>query len=152
MTGAVTIPNSVTSIFEGFLDATAFAKHTGITSVTIGNGVKKIGAYAFYGCTGLTSITIGNNVASIGAMAFENTRITSITIPASVTSIGINVFKDTSLTSVTFEGTIPYLEQGPFNDWGAGPLKSCFYATDYTNGTPGTYTRPNTSSFSWTKS
>jgi len=30
-------------------------------------------------------------------------------------------------------------------------LRAKFYATDPANGTPGTYTRPNTSSLTWTK-
>jgi len=32
-----------------------------------------------------------------------------------------------------------------------GDLRSKFYASNSTNGTPGTYTRPNKSSKTWTK-
>ena len=43
---------------------------------------------AFYGCTGLTSISISEGVTSIGERAFYICRnLTSITIPASVTSV-----------------------------------------------------------------
>jgi len=48
-----------------------FAEFTGLTSVTIGNGVTSIGEAAFAGCTGLTSVTIGNGVASIGDAPFN---------------------------------------------------------------------------------
>lgn len=44
--------------------------------------------YAFYGCTGLTSVTIPEGVTSIGYFAFSGcTGLTSVSIPASVTSI-----------------------------------------------------------------
>ena len=67
-TGAITIPNSVTSIGKW-----AFSRCTGLTSVTIPNSVTSIGNQAFELCTGLTSITIPNSVTSIGSDAFDNT-------------------------------------------------------------------------------
>jgi len=82
------LPISVTSIGDY-----AFEDCTGLTSVTIGNGVKSIGNYAFYGCTGLASITIPNSVTSIGFNAFDHcTGLVSITIPYSVTSIEGSAF------------------------------------------------------------
>jgi hypothetical protein len=91
----------------------------------------------------------------------------SFTIPNSVTSIGGLAFDGCeSLTSVTFQGTItssnfggkaffPWLPKElifdsfevPFD----GDLSAKFYATNRTNGTPGTYTRPNGESKTWTK-
>ena len=40
------------------------------TSVTIGNGITKIGEYVFYKCSSLTSVTICDSVTSIGYRAF----------------------------------------------------------------------------------
>ena len=63
----------------------AFSGCTGLTSVTIGDGVTSIGSYAFYNCASLTSIVIPDSVTSIGDYAFENcTGLTSVTIPDSV--------------------------------------------------------------------
>ena len=63
------------------------------TSVTIPDGVTKIGNYAFNGCKALTSVTIPNSVTFIGGSAFYGCEaLTSVTIPNSVTSIGSNVF------------------------------------------------------------
>ncbi len=98
-TGAVTIPNSVTSIGKG-----AFSGCTGLTSVTIGNSVTSIGEWAFSGCTGLTSVTIPNSVTSIGSDAFSScTGLTSITIPNSVTSIGEDAFFN--VFNIMYNGT-----------------------------------------------
>jgi hypothetical protein len=60
----------------------------------------------------------------------------------------------TSLTSVTFQGTIPYDNFGDYSFYVfPGDLREKFYATDSTNGTPGTYTTtaPEGESAVWTK-
>ena len=90
-TGAITIPNSVTSIGNF-----AFIYCTGLTSITIPDGVTTIGEDAFYGCTGLTSVTIPNGVTTIGMSAFHGCRnLASITIPNSVTYIDCWAFHET---------------------------------------------------------
>ena len=68
-----------------------------ITSVTIEQGVTRIGDNAFAGCTGLTNITIPDGVTSMGRNAFYGcTSLTSITIPDSVTSISDDAFYNTA--------------------------------------------------------
>ncbi len=76
----LTLPESVNgnnySIYQY-----AFYGCSGLTSVTIGNGVTSIGSYAFDGCSGLTSVTIGNGVTSIGSYAFYGcSGLTSIEV------------------------------------------------------------------------
>ena len=95
---SVTIGDGVISI-----GVEAFRYCTGLTSVTIGDGVTSIGGWAFYGCNGLTSVTIGEGVTSIGDRAFYDcTGLTSVTIGEGVTSIGYEAFRNcTGLTSVT---------------------------------------------------
>ena len=67
---------SVTSIGDN-----AFAKCTGLTSVTIPNSVTSIGMQAFCDCSGLTSITIGSGVTSCGQNAFNGcTSLTAVHI------------------------------------------------------------------------
>jgi hypothetical protein len=101
-------------------------------AVTIPAGVTSISYYAFAGCTGLTSVTIPAGVTSIGDYAFRNC---------------------TSLTSVTFEGTISSSWNGFDGNafYELGDLRDKFYQGDSANGIPGTYTRPDGDSTTWTK-
>jgi len=147
---SVTIGSSVTRIGEY-----AFFNCTNLTSVTIPNSVEYIDNLSFYYCTSLTSVTIGSGVTSIGTYAFYGcTSLTSVTIGSGVTSIGHQTFYNcTSLTSVTFQGTIASSTFYSNAFEGLGDLRDKFYATDQTNGTPGTYTTtaPVSSSSVWTK-
>ena len=109
---SVTIGNGVTSIGDR-----AFYNCSGLTSITIGNSVTSIGNYAFYNCSGLTSVTIGNGVTSIGYDAFSGcTGLTSITIPDSVTSIGDDAFSGCSgLTSITIPDSVTSIGSAAFS-------------------------------------
>ena len=80
-----------------------FVRKTKLKTVTIPNGVKRIGERAFYQCGTLTSVTIPNSVTSIDVYAFYGcSGLTSISIPNSVTSIDWGAFYGCSgLTSIT---------------------------------------------------
>jgi hypothetical protein len=115
-----------------------------LTGITIPDSVTGIGIGAFVGCWNLTSVTIPKSVTSIGDSAFYSCwNLPSVTIPDSVTRIGDEAFwQCTSLFKVTFQGNIPssgFSSKSPFPE----DLRAKFYATDKTNGTPGTYTRTN---------
>jgi hypothetical protein len=140
---SLTIGNGITNI-----ENNAFYHCIQLTSVNIPNSVINIGNWAFGTCYRLANVTIGNSVTSIGERAFSSTSFDSVTIPNSVTSIGQYAFSNSSLTSVTFQNTIPSsgFASGAFD----GDLRTKFYATDSTNGTPGTYTRSGNSTL-WYK-
>ena len=71
----------------------AFEDCSGLTSVTIPDGVTSIGWRAFENCSGLTFVTIPSSVTSIDDSAFAKcSGLSSITIPSSVTSIGDDAF------------------------------------------------------------
>ena len=108
---SVTIGDGVTRIGDF-----AFSGCSGLTAVTIGDGVTNIGDGAFAGCLGLTSITIPDSVTSIGLGAFgECTGLKSITIPDSVTSIGSSAFAYcTGLTSITIPDSVTSIGAGAF--------------------------------------
>ena len=89
-----TVPSSLKTVtVTKAIGSNAFYGLTGLTSITIQDGVTSIGSSAFYGCSGLTNITIPDSVTSIGSYAFYGcSGLASITIPDSVTSIGSSAF------------------------------------------------------------
>lgn len=109
---SITIPNGVTQI-----DKNAFRDCTGLTSLTLPANIKRIGESAFYGCSGLTSLTIPDGVTKIGKYAFSNcSYLTSLTIPSSVNSLGDYAFKNcSSLQSVHVSWSTPISAGKAFN-------------------------------------
>lgn len=86
--GEYVVPDSVEEITER-----SFIYCTGLTSITIGNGVKLIRHEAFYGCTRLVSVTIGKGVKTIGDNAFaECNSLRSITLPKNCVNSNIGDF------------------------------------------------------------
>ena len=89
----VIIPSEIDGKKVTYIDDSAFQNCTSLTSVTIPNSVKEIGAFAFLNCTSLTSVTIPESVKEIRDGAFYNcTSLTSVTIPSSVTEIQGSAF------------------------------------------------------------
>ena len=94
------ITYTTTLTVEVTYESTSYGSYSGnitIPETVTYNGdkysVTSIGDYAFCYCTGLTSITIPDGVTSIGEYTFYNcSSLTSITIPDAVTSIGDYVF------------------------------------------------------------
>jgi hypothetical protein len=88
--GVVTVPSAlggvpVTNIGDdAFVDWTG----TGLTSISIPQGITSIGNTAFWGCKGLTTISIPQGVISIGNGAFSScTGLTSISFNSPTTTI-----------------------------------------------------------------
>ncbi len=124
--GILAIPSTLAGV-NGTVTAigqSAFQGVSGLTSVTLPDGVTSIGEGAFYGCYGLRSISIPGSVITIGADAFEGcSDLTSVNIPPNVTSIGDYAFEGcSSLTSVTIPNSVTSIGKGTF--WGCSRLMS----------------------------
>ena len=122
-TGSITIPSTLGGYMVKGVGDYAFYGCSGLTSVTIPEGVTSVGNSAFQGCAGLVSVAIPTSVTSIGSSAFRGCRgmadadgfviirdvlydyygnATSVRIPSNVTGIGYYAFGNCSgLISVT---------------------------------------------------
>ena len=88
----VVIPGEINGKKVTTIGDRAFGECTGLTSVTIPEGVTSIGDDAFSLCVNLTSISLPKSLTSIGSWGFSATGLTSITIPENVRSIGCDAF------------------------------------------------------------
>lgn len=120
-TGSVDIPSIVTYNGEKYnvtiIGDSSFYGCSGLTSLTIPNGVKSIGWAAFQNCTGLTSLAIPDGVQSIGGGAFQNCiSLTSLVIPNSVNRIESSAFRNCSgLTSISIPNFVTFIGDGAFD-------------------------------------
>jgi hypothetical protein len=120
-TGSVSIPDSV--LYNGnyykvtSIGSSAFLSCNALTSVTIGNSVTSIAAFAFANSS-LTSVTIPNSVSSIGNNAFEScVALTSVALPNSLTSINLKTFSGCSgLTSVSIPNSVTLIDEKAFQN------------------------------------
>lgn len=73
-----------------------------LTSLSIPNGVTKIGRYAFANCFDLNITSIPNTVTSLDEYAFYGTSSTLTTIPSGISTIPAYCFSSCDMTSFTF--------------------------------------------------
>ena len=118
--GSIEIPGTVTEIGD-------FAfNNSGLTSVTIDEGVKSTGAYMFYKCSNLTTVTLPESLTTIanGSFAFCP-NLNHVNIPARVTCIGDGAFSNcTSLSEITLQDGVKTI--------GADAFVSCKELTSIT--------------------
>ena len=95
----------------------AFLRCSGLTSITLSDGVTSIGEKAFYECPSLSSIMLSEGVTSIGEEAFyQCPALSSISIPDSVTNIGEKAFFEcVGLTEVTIGKGIQQIGASAFS-------------------------------------
>ena len=113
---SVNIPSSVTVITAG-----AFAGHSMLEKVTMGDAVTTIGDYAFNACEKLSEIRLPETVTSIGKYAFGSCyKLTEIKLPVGLKELGEDAFSHCGLTTLTLPPLIKVVPQ-----W-------CFYSCPFT--------------------
>ena len=140
-TGALIIPGSVE--YEGnnysVTSVLNFSSCNGITSLTIGDGVKTISSYAFYNCRKLASISLPESIEDIGEKAFhgttwydnepngvvyleniaytykgENSDISEVTIRQGTTIISSFCFFNAKIKTVHLPNTLEFINHHAF--------------------------------------
>ncbi len=113
-------------ITEGFteIDEWAFSGYFSdyreYTSVTLPEGLKKIGKAAFAFARELSEINLPSTLTEIGYGAFNETAITEIALPSGVTEIAPAAFNSSRLESVTLPDTLVRIGEFAFQNT---PLK-----------------------------
>ncbi|MDD4991545.1 MAG: leucine-rich repeat domain-containing protein [Paludibacter sp.] len=126
---------------NNYTNTMVFFGCTSLTTLTIGDKVKRIPSYAFPRCSTLTSVSIGKSLLSIGDYAFHScAKLALKTIPDSVTSIGKLAFYGcVGLTDISFGKGVQTI--GNYAFYGCTGLTSVsFNATNCT--TMGDYYSP----------
>ena len=116
---SITIPEGII-----YIGARTFYYCDELANISIPEGVTSIGEYTFYNCRSLGSVTLPSTLKSIDDYAFDNCRgLTSIVIPEGVTSIGQRTFYNcSSLESVTLPSTLQSIDSYVF--YGCSKLAS----------------------------
>lgn len=119
--GALVIPDTVanggTTYYVTAVKSFGFRGCLQLSSVVMGNRMKRINDNAFDGCHGLTSLTLGDSVNYIGGWAFSGCiGLTTVVIPDAVDTIEQFAFRSPngSLTSVTLGESVRYIGESAF--------------------------------------
>ena len=118
-TGTLTIPDGVTKIGNG-----AFANLSGLKTIIIPGTVKEIGTNAFTNNADLTRVVLQEGIEIIGNAAFkECDNLTTIDLPESLNSIGGSAFEGCNkLDNVIIPSQITRISGYTF--YGCGKLKN----------------------------
>ena len=108
---SLTLPDGITEIGDE-----AFEYCSGLTSLTLPDGITEIGSSAFFGCSGLTSLTLPAGITEISSSAFNRcSGLTSLTLPANIKRIGESAFENCSgLTSLNLPAGITTIGSSAF--------------------------------------
>ena len=130
-TGDISIPTTLGDCLVTSIRSYAFYDCSGLTSITIPDGVTSIGESAFVGCSGLKKVHISNLAAWCGIsfadsranpyiyahkLFLNNEEISNLVVPDGVTSIGSYAFSGCSgLTSITIPDSVTSIGTSAFN-------------------------------------
>lgn len=109
----ITLPEGIVSICDG-----AFERCVNLRTVVMGDEISYIGQEAFYNCTSLTSFVVPRKVSVIESYAFSKcTGLRTITLPQ-----GLNVINEcafygcTDLETITLPSQVETIELSAFKD------------------------------------
>jgi len=141
--GAVNIPNNHNGVPITKIESGAFAG-TGITSVTLPNTLRVIGASAFHNLLYMTEITIPASVEYIGARAFCNnintgnwnqrvSNLSNVTFEgaSSLAVIGNSAFANTSIRTIVIPRSVEHIGASAFSTSSNAERGSSFASIEF---------------------
>ncbi len=132
---SLTLPSSLTKVDEGAfentsivsikikkpksslqLDFRVFRGCKKLTSVSIPEGVTKLGQAIFADCTALTSVSIPSTIVTISSMGFEDcTALKTVKLSEGNKKIAFQAFVGTGIEEINLPSTIKTIEQNAFS-------------------------------------
>lgn len=111
---SITIPEGVTRIGKG-----AFCRCFTLRSIALSESILEIGESAFAECINLSSVILSESLKRIGACAFENcTDLSNILLPNSLICIGDYSFRGSGLKKITIPESVEKI--------GASAFRCCY--------------------------
>ena len=113
---SVVVPEKLSGNSVVGIDDYAFYECKQLSSITLTDRIRTIGAYSFYDCKKLSSIVIPDSVTSIGGYAFAKSTLQHITLPTNseFTTIQQYTFYSTRLKEITIPNSVTAIAQYAF--------------------------------------
>lgn len=114
-TGSITIPATVNGYRVTEVADYAFLQ-TNVKTITLPEGLTKIGSFAFSQCYNLTSLVVPEGVAKVESYTFNNSsKLESVTLPSSLKSLSNFMFYGcSSLSSVNIPDDVTEIPRNSF--------------------------------------
>ena len=120
---SLTLPTTLAGYLIKGLGEGSLSGLRGITSITVPDTYEWIEANAFAGCSSLSSVSLPEGITRIGDCAFADTSLAEIRLPSTVKTIGSMPFDGTNLTALEIPRSTISLNGNP----GAGCINLAQY-------------------------
>jgi hypothetical protein len=85
-----------------------------VSSITLPQGMKKLGRHVFFYCTNLTSLTLPEGMEEIGMMCFGSCSLTSVNLPSTMVKLDSCSLQDNPFTSINLKN-VKYVGRQAFS-------------------------------------
>ena len=85
-----------------------------VSSITLPQGMKRLGRHVFFYCTNLTSLTLPEGMEEIGMMCFGSCSLTSVNLPSTMVKLDSCSLQDNPFTSINLKN-VKYVGRQAFS-------------------------------------
>ena len=85
-----------------------------VSSITLPQGMKKLGRHVFFYCVNLTSLTLPEGMEEIGMMCFGSCNLTSVNLPSTMVKLDSCSLQDNPFTSINLKN-VKYVGRQAFS-------------------------------------